>query len=146
MTPRCCWACATCCARPPIAARAWKRPSTGAFGKTGTTQDYHDALFVGYVDDLVVGVWVGNDDNSSMNGVVGGGEPAKIWREFMISALGRTAPPPPKVEEIPVEFDDLGLPIVDPAPAGVAAPPLPPAEPQPAPPLVPASPTDPTIR
>jgi penicillin-binding protein 1A len=79
----------------------------GAFGKTGTTQDYHDALFVGYVDDLVVGVWVGNDDNSSMNGVVGGGEPAKIWKAFMLSALGRNVAP--VVVEDPL--DDLGLPL-----------------------------------
>ncbi len=79
----------------------------GAYGKTGTTQDYHDALFVGYVDDLVVGVWVGNDDNSSMNGVVGGGEPAKIWKAFMLSALGRQVAAP--VEEDPLE--DLGLPL-----------------------------------
>lgn len=79
----------------------------GAFGKTGTTQDYHDALFVGYVDDLVVGVWVGNDDNSSMNGVVGGGEPAKIWKAFMLAALGRQVAP--TIEEDPLE--DLGLPL-----------------------------------
>lgn len=79
----------------------------GAYGKTGTTQDYHDALFVGYVDDLVVGVWVGNDDNSPMNGVVGGGEPAKIWKAFMLSALGRQAAP--VAVEDPLE--DLGLPL-----------------------------------
>ncbi|KQV56867.1 MULTISPECIES: transglycosylase domain-containing protein [unclassified Caulobacter] len=79
----------------------------GAYGKTGTTQDYHDALFVGYVDDLVVGVWVGNDDNSSMNGVVGGGEPAKIWKAFMLSALGRPAVAAP-VED---PLEDLGLPL-----------------------------------
>ncbi len=79
----------------------------GAYGKTGTTQNYHDALFVGYVDDLVVGVWVGNDDNSPMNGVVGGGEPAKIWKAFMLSALGRDVPLRPA--EDPLE--DLGLPL-----------------------------------
>jgi penicillin-binding protein 1A len=118
----------------------------GAFGKTGTTQNYRDALFVGYVDDLVIGVWVGNDNNSAMHGVVGGGEPAIIWRQFMISALGRAAPPPPKAQEIPVEFDDLGLPIVDPAVPGVPAPAPPPVEPEPAPSPAPASPADPTIR
>jgi membrane peptidoglycan carboxypeptidase len=36
------------------------------FGKTGTTQDYRDALFVGYAGDLVVGVWIGNDDNTPL--------------------------------------------------------------------------------
>ncbi|PHY22088.1 transglycosylase domain-containing protein [Caulobacter sp. BP25] len=79
----------------------------GAYGKTGTTQNYHDAIFVGYVDDLVVGVWVGNDDNSPMNGVVGGGEPAKIWKAFMLSALGRDVSLRPA--EDPLE--DLGLPL-----------------------------------
>ena len=58
-----------------------------AYGKTGTTQNYRDALFIGYAGDLVVGVWVGNDDNSPMNGVVGGSVPAKTWRRFMQSAL-----------------------------------------------------------
>lgn len=58
-----------------------------AYGKTGTTQDYRDALFVGYAGDLVVGVWVGNDDNSPMNGVTGAGLPAQIWRSFMMDAL-----------------------------------------------------------
>lgn len=60
------------------------------FGKTGTTQDNRDALFVGYAGDLVVGVWVGNDDNSPLNGVTGGGLPARIWRDFMRSALAGT--------------------------------------------------------
>lgn len=64
-----------------------------AFGKTGTSQDNRDALFVGYSGDLVVGVWVGNDDNTPLQGVTGGGLPAKIWRDFMRSARG--APPAP---------------------------------------------------
>ena len=54
--------------------------------KGGTTQDYRDAVFVGYAGDLVVGVWVGNDDNTSLNGVTGGGLPARIWRNFMRGA------------------------------------------------------------
>jgi len=73
---------------------------TPTFGKTGTTQDHRDALFVGFAGDLVVAVWVGNDDNSPMEGVTGGGMPARIWRDFMRQALatepGRTsdiAPP-----------------------------------------------------
>jgi penicillin-binding protein 1A len=64
----------------------------GAFGKTGTSQDYRDALFVGYVGDLVIGVWVGNDNNSAMNGVVGGGLPAKIWKSVATYAVNRDAP------------------------------------------------------
>lgn len=87
----------------------------GAFGKTGTTQDYRDALFIGFVDDLVVGVWVGNDDNSPMRGVVGGGMPAQIWKEFMQFAVSRKNPQPaapvieaPQIEELaPADLEGL---------------------------------------
>lgn len=61
-----------------------------AAGKTGTTSDYHDAWFVGYTPDLVCGVWVGNDDNTAMNGVTGGLLPAQIWKAFMEKALAQT--------------------------------------------------------
>ena len=57
------------------------------FGKTGTTQDNRDAVFVGFAGDLVVGVWVGRDDDKSLGKVTGGTVPAKIWRSFMTSAL-----------------------------------------------------------
>jgi membrane peptidoglycan carboxypeptidase len=57
------------------------------FGKTGTTQDHRDAWFIGFAEDLVVGVWVGNDDNAPMRGVTGGTLPAKIWRSFVADAL-----------------------------------------------------------
>ena len=52
-------------------------------GKTGTTSEYHDAWFVGYVPDLVVGVWIGTDDNQTMGTMTGGTLPADIWRIFM---------------------------------------------------------------
>ncbi len=61
-----------------------------AAGKTGTTQDYRDAWFVGFDHSLVVGVWVGNDDHSPMRGVVGGSLPAKIWKDFMEQASAPT--------------------------------------------------------
>ncbi len=61
---------------------------TQVFGKTGTTQDNRDAIFIGFAGDVVTGVWVGNDDNSPLNGIAGGGLPARIWREFMASAIG----------------------------------------------------------
>ena len=61
-----------------------------AAGKTGTTQDYRDAWFIGFNDSLVVGVWVGNDDHSPMNGVVGGTIPAMIWKRFMEQASAPT--------------------------------------------------------
>jgi len=57
------------------------------FGKTGTTQENRDALFVGFAGDLVVGVWVGRDDNKSLGKISGGTVPAEIWRSFMSSAL-----------------------------------------------------------
>lgn len=82
----------------------------GAFGKTGTSQSYRDALFVGYVGDLVIGVWVGNDDNSPMNGVVGGGLPAKIWKDFASYAVGRGKPAPAADDSlVPVDIEDPAL-------------------------------------
>ncbi len=56
-------------------------------GKTGTTSDYRDAWFIGFVPQLVTGTWVGNDDNSSMKYVTGGWIPATMWREYMKIAL-----------------------------------------------------------
>src|SRR6267142_2679095 len=55
-------------------------------GKTGTTQDFRDAWFIGFTTDIVVGVWVGNDDNSPMDKVVGGDLPAKIWHDYVEAA------------------------------------------------------------
>ena len=55
-----------------------------AAGKTGTTTSARDAWFVGFTADYVVGVWMGNDDNSPLTGVSGGGLPADIWRETMV--------------------------------------------------------------
>jgi penicillin-binding protein 1A len=57
------------------------------FGKTGTTQENRDALFVGFAGNLVVGVWVGRDDNGSLGKVSGGTLPAQIWRNFMAPAV-----------------------------------------------------------
>jgi penicillin-binding protein 1A len=73
-----------------------------AGGKTGTTQDYRDGWFVGFTADIVVGVWVGNDDNSPMDRVTGGDIPAKIWHDFVLQtermrtqpAVPTTASPP----------------------------------------------------
>ncbi|OYY73177.1 MAG: penicillin-binding protein [Sphingomonas sp. 28-63-12] len=78
--------------------------SIDSYGKTGTSQDNRDALFLGFAEDLVVGVWVGNDDNSPNPGLSGGGIPARIWRDFMQNAL-RLDP----VIRVPVEADpDIG--------------------------------------
>jgi penicillin-binding protein 1A len=78
--------------------------SVPTFGKTGTTSDYRDALFVGFAGDLVVGVWIGNDDNSPLPGTAGGGLPARIWRSFMSEALGTRAVAP--AEPVPLSQAD----------------------------------------
>ena len=57
-----------------------ERPSAG---KTGTSQNFRDAWFIGYTADYTAGVWVGNDDDTPMNNVTGGGLPARIWQAFM---------------------------------------------------------------
>ncbi len=56
-------------------------------GKTGTTDDYRDAWFMGFSPDIVAGVWLGNDDNSKLPGITGGGLPAVVWGKFMKTAL-----------------------------------------------------------
>jgi penicillin-binding protein 1A len=82
------------------------RLSIPAYGKTGTSQDYRDALFIGFAGDLVVGVWIGNDDNTPLKNMTGGGLPARIWRDFMSQAVkGAGARPKPK-------------PVVEPDPEG----------------------------
>jgi len=55
-------------------------------GKTGTSQNFRDAWFIGYTADLVTGVWMGNDDARPMNKVTGGGAPAELWRAVMAAA------------------------------------------------------------
>ena len=102
------------------------------YGKTGTSQNNRDALFVGYAGDgdkrLVVGVWIGNDDNKPLKGVSGGSLPARIWKDFMQQAVqakkpagpARPASKPdpegpvvpldlPEIPEIPVERGDTEI-------------------------------------
>lgn len=57
-----------------------------AAGKTGTSQDYRDAWFIGYTPDLIAGVWMGNDNGAAMSGVTGGSLPAQLWKNFMVKA------------------------------------------------------------
>ena len=95
------------------------------FGKTGTTQENRDALFVGFAGDLVVGVWVGRDDNKSLGRVSGGTVPAEIWRSFMSSALAidhslgpqlpadfhRPEPEPQRKSPLPPEWSNATKPL-----------------------------------
>ena len=126
------------------------------FGKTGTTQNNRDALFVGYAGDLVVGVWVGNDDNTPLKGISGGGLPARMWKSFMLRAQGISDSEPvrrqnpagpvqpldvPDASDIPDPVEEEGAEITIDG-AGVTtreAPPLdaPPDAPRPAPELPP---------
>lgn len=89
-----------------------------AAGKTGTTNDNRDALFVGYSADLVTGVWLGNDNNDEMGRVYGGTLPARTWAHFMKAAhkgkkakriytrrwvMPHPSQLPPTVKEDPIE-------------------------------------------
>jgi len=67
--------------------KAARLAGRSAAGKTGTSQDYRDAWFIGYSGQLVTGIWFGNDDGASMKGVTGGGLPARTWKTFMDKAL-----------------------------------------------------------
>jgi penicillin-binding protein 1A len=103
---------------------AFGRP---AAGKTGTTQNWRDAWFMGFTPDWLCGVWIGNDDNSPMNKVTGGAIPAEIWRKMMILAhqnmpvrdfswLPPEAPPPDAISDAPPSDEPAA------AAAAVAAP------------------------
>ena len=59
-------------------------------GKTGTTDNYTDAWFVGFTPDLSTAVWIGNDDNESLGYMTGGSYPAMVWKKYMDSALKNT--------------------------------------------------------
>ncbi len=73
-------------------ARKADLPGWQAAGKTGTSQDYRDAWFIGYTSHLVTGVWLGNDDNSPTRKATGGGLPVEIWSRFMKVAHQGTVP------------------------------------------------------
>ncbi len=83
-------------------------------GKTGTSQSWRDAWFVGYSSQLIAGVWIGNDDDTPMDRVAGGGLPAEIWSAFMTAAHGEggAAAGALNAAETPVtssRADELGL-------------------------------------
>ena len=73
-------------------ARGANLPGWQAAGKTGTSQDFRDAWFIGYTSHLVTGVWLGNDDNSPTKKAVGGGLPVEVWSRFMRVAHQGVAP------------------------------------------------------
>jgi penicillin-binding protein 1A len=67
-------------------ARRADLPGWMAAGKTGTSQDYRDAWFIGYTGHLVTGVWFGNDDASPTKKATGGSLPVEVWSRFMKAA------------------------------------------------------------
>jgi penicillin-binding protein 1A len=83
-------------------ARKAEIPGWVAAGKTGTSQDFRDAWFVGYTANLVTGVWLGNDDNSPTKKATGGGLPVEVWTRFMRTAHQGVppAPLPPNMQAI----------------------------------------------
>jgi penicillin-binding protein 1A len=87
-------------------------------GKTGTTQEHRDAWFIAFNADVVVGVWVGNDDNTPMAGVTGGDLPARIWRDFVVEA-----------DRLKIGRARAAAAASPPRPAPAIAPPVPPAAP-----------------
>jgi len=60
-------------------------PGRKIYGKTGTSQDYRDAWFIGIADELIIGIWIGNDDNKPMDRITGGTIPVNIFKEFMMN-------------------------------------------------------------
>jgi penicillin-binding protein 1A len=64
-------------------ARKAELPGWPAGGKTGTSQEFRDAWFIGYTGYLVTGVWLGNDDSSPTKKITGGGLPVEVWSRFM---------------------------------------------------------------
>ncbi len=69
-------------------------PGWQAAGKTGTSQDFRDAWFIGYTSNLVTGVWLGNDDSTPTKKATGGGLPVEIWTRFMKAAHQGVTPAP----------------------------------------------------
>jgi penicillin-binding protein 1A len=108
-------------------------PGWPAAGKTGTSQDFRDAWFIGYTGHLVAGVWVGNDDSSPTKKATGGSLPVEIWSRFMRAAhqgvavaalpglgaapsFASAAPPVPSVPIDGQVGSQLGGPAVKPQP------------------------------
>src|SRR5262249_36874730 len=84
-------------------ARRADLPGWPVAGKTGTSQDFRDAWFVGFTSQFVTGVWLGNDDNTPTKRITGGGLPVEVWSQFMRAAhRGKPIPsphPPPQAGE-----------------------------------------------
>jgi penicillin-binding protein 1A len=129
-------------------ARKAEIPGWTAAGKTGTSQDFRDAWFIGYTANLVTGVWLGNDDNSPTKKATGGGLPVEVWTRFMRAAHQGVPVATVPNSQAPGLFGKLaqaasqvGSPTAPPAPLAQAPAPVPlpvggPSRPTPAHPTV----------
>jgi penicillin-binding protein 1A len=88
-------------------ARKAELPGWMAAGKTGTSQDFRDAWFIGYTANLVTGVWLGNDDNSPTRKATGGGLPVEVWTRFMRAAHQGVAVAALPYSQVPGPFANL---------------------------------------
>jgi penicillin-binding protein 1A len=116
-------------------ARKAEIPGWVAAGKTGTSQDFRDAWFIGYTANLVTGVWLGNDDNSPTKKATGGGLPVEVWTRFMriahqgvpVAALPNAQVAPPTLAQIASQITAPtpreGPPLPQPASGGARPPP-----------------------
>jgi penicillin-binding protein 1A len=80
-----------------------------AAGKTGTSQDFRDAWFIGFTNQYAAAVWVGNDDNSPTKRVTGGMMPASVWREIMTAASAKPAKSYYNIMSVSNDFDFQNL-------------------------------------
>jgi penicillin-binding protein 1A len=110
-------------------ARSADLPGWQAAGKTGTSQDFRDAWFIGFTSNLVTGVWLGNDDGSPTHRTTGGSLPVAIWSRFMKGAEQGVTPQP-----LPGGYDQGSPGLLSSlfgGPSGAPAPPAPiPAKPR----------------
>jgi penicillin-binding protein 1A len=112
-------------------------PGREIAGKTGTSNDYRDAWFIGYVPGMVAGVWVGNDNNTSMTKVTGGLLAAEIWHDVMLVALRDTPIQQlsmPQITDMPAREEEPIGPVTETPPGSLqvaqpGAPPEPPRAP-----------------
>jgi penicillin-binding protein 1A len=102
-------------------ARRADLPGWAVAGKTGTSQDFRDAWFVGYTSQLVTGVWLGNDDNTPTKKITGGGFPVEVWSQFMRAAHRGKSPSdlPGGAIVAAIPPPNAGIPGVPIPPAGI---------------------------
>ncbi len=105
-------------------ARKGEIPGWQAAGKTGTSQDWRDAWFVGYTSRLVTGVWLGNDDSSATRKASGGNLPVDIWSRFMKEALAGQSPTPLPLGTLHEAPPNLAADLFGAAPAAHDVPPV----------------------